>query len=220
MSGLDVKENKLEVVEVIMNTVKEIMYGNTKCYLINNKIMVDTDWAGTLQKFFRCIKEKYLEIKDIKYLFITHFHPDHMGIAQELAELGIKIVVFEEQKEYIHWSDNIFAKEKNTAFKSIDEDNVQVISCLDSRNFLESTGVFGEVLYTPGHSEDSISVILDNGIAIVGDLPPLYTVPAYNDEKLEHSWNNILSNNLHSIYYGHAASDSIENIKSLNDIKR
>ena len=60
-----------------------------------------------------------------------------MGIAQELAELGIKIVVFEEQKEYIHWSDNIFAKDKNSTFKSIDEDNVQVISCLDSRNFLE-----------------------------------------------------------------------------------
>ena len=35
-----------------MNTVKEIMYGNTKCYLINNKIMIDTDWAGTLQNFF------------------------------------------------------------------------------------------------------------------------------------------------------------------------
>lgn len=201
-----------------MNTVKEIMYGNTKCYLINNKVMIDTDWAGTLQSFFKCIKEENVRLKDIKYLFITHFHPDHMGIAQELAELGIKIVVFEEQKEYIHWSDNIFAKDKNLTFKAIDEDNVQVISCLDSRNFLESIGVFGEVLYTPGHSDDSISVILDNGIAIVGDLPTLYSVPAYNDKKLEYSWNNILSNNLHSIHYGHAKGNNIENIKSLNDV--
>ena len=95
-----------------------------------------------------------------------------MGIAQELAELGIKIVVFEEQKEYIHWSDNIFAERKNTAFKSIDEDNVQVISCLDSRNFWKVLVFLEKFFYTPGHSEDSISVILDNGIAIVGDLPP------------------------------------------------
>ncbi len=27
--------------------VKEIKYGNTKCYVIDHKIMVDTDWAGT-----------------------------------------------------------------------------------------------------------------------------------------------------------------------------
>lgn len=201
-----------------MNTVKEIMYGRTRCYLINENVMIDTDWAGTLKDFFKCIKESHVEIKDIKYLFITHFHPDHMGIAQDLAELGIKIVVLEEQKEYIHYSDNIFKKEKNKSFKPIDEDDVQIISCFESRKFLERIGVFGEILYTPGHSDDSISFILDNGIAIVGDLPPLNSVLAYNDEKLEHSWNDILSNDLHWVFYGHAVAENVENIKSLNDI--
>lgn len=141
-----------------------------------------------------------------------------MGIAQELAELGIKIIVFEEQKEYIHRPDVIFARDTRLTFKRVDESNVQLISCLDSRKFLESIGIWGEVLYTPGHSDDSISVILDNGIAIVGDLPTLFSVSAYNDEKLEHSWNNILSNNLHLVYYGHAKAERIENIKSLDDI--
>lgn len=201
-----------------MNTVKEILYGNTRCYLINNRIMVDTDWAGTLQSFFKCIKAEGIKLNDIKYLFITHFHPDHMGIAQELSEFGIKIVVFEEQKEYIHWSDHIFERDNRVTFKSIDERNVQLISCADSRGFLESVGVFGEVLYTPGHSDDCISVVLDNGIAIVGDLPPLRLAPTYNDEKLKHSWNEILSKKLHLIYYGHAQADRIENIKSLKEI--
>lgn len=118
-----------------MNNVKEIIYGNTKCYLINNVIMIDTDWAGTLQNFFKCVKQKNIEIKDIKYLFITHFHPDHMGIAQELAELGIRIVIFEEQKNYIHFSDKILEKDKRLNYKCIDENNVLIMSCSDSRTF-------------------------------------------------------------------------------------
>lgn len=141
-----------------------------------------------------------------------------MGIAQDIAELGVKVVVFEEQKNYVHWSDNIFAKDKKVVFKSIDENKALSMSCLDSRKFFESVGIYGMVLYTPGHSDDSISVILDNGIAIVGDLPLLYSVPAYNDEILEGSWNSILSHNVHLIYYGHAKEDSIENINSLHDI--
>ena len=69
-----------------MNEVKKLKYGNTKCYCINNKVLIDTDWAGTLSAFFRCIKENHIELKEIKYLIITHFHPDHMGIAQEIAD--------------------------------------------------------------------------------------------------------------------------------------
>lgn len=203
---------------ILINNVEEIKYGNTKCYLINHKVLIDTDWAGSLQNFFRCIKQKNFTINDIKYLIITHFHPDHMGIAQELAELGINIVVLEEQKDYIHCSDKIFEKERNTAFKPVEDDQIIIISCSESRNFLESIGIYGEIIHTPGHSQDSISILLDDGIAIVGDLYPLYSVPAYNDKILEQSWNEILSHDIHLIYYGHAKENFIENIHSLNDI--
>lgn len=192
-----------------INTVKEITYGRTRCYLINDIVLVDTDWAGTLQKFLRCIKVNNIELKNVKFLFITHFHPDHMGIAQELAAFGIKIIVFDVQKEYIHWPDAIFAKDKICNFKCIDENNVQIVSCSESRNFLKELGISGQVIHIPGHSDDSISIILDEGIAIVGDLPPLYSVPAYNDEILERSWNKILSFNPHKVYYGHAKEDII-----------
>ncbi|MGN0536724.1 MAG: MBL fold metallo-hydrolase [Acutalibacteraceae bacterium] len=201
-----------------MNNVEEIKYGNTKCYLIDRKVLIDTDWAGSLQNFFKCIKQKKILISDIKYLIITHFHPDHMGIAQELSELGINIVVLEEQKDYIHFSDKIFEKEKNTTFKPIEENRIMTISCSESRHFFENIGIHGEIIHTPGHSEDSISILLDNGIAIVGDLYPLYSVPAYNNKVLEQSWNEILSHDIHLIYYGHAKEDFIENINSLNDI--
>ncbi len=201
-----------------MNEIIELNYGKTRCYCINETVLVDTDWAGTLQSFYRCTKENAIGLKQIKYLIVTHFHPDHMGIAQELADIGIRLVIFDEQRAYVHFSDRIFEKER-VFFKPIDDASALHIPCSDSRRFLAENGIEGEVLHTVGHSEDSVSIILDNGTAIVGDLPPLFSVPAYNDARLEASWNSILSHNISRICYGHAKSDEISAIASVDDIR-
>ncbi len=130
----------------------------------------------------------------------------------------MKIIVFDTQKDYIHFSDNIFEKDKRLSYKPIDDKNVLFLSCKESRLFLAENGIIGEVISTPGHSEDSVSVILDEGIAIVGDLYPLYSVPAYNDSVLEESWNRILERKLDIVYYGHAKEDVLTGISSISDI--
>ena len=38
------------------------------------------------------------------------------------------------------------------------------------RAALQSIGVRGEILETPGHSDDRISLLLDSGVAFIGDL--------------------------------------------------
>lgn len=186
-----------------MNELAELKYGGTRTFLVNRRLLVDTDWAGGLSKFFACIGQKGIDLKEIQYLLVTHFHPDHMGFAGELAELGIKIVVFEEQKKFIHASDYIFQKDKKTSFKPIDDSRVIFLSCKDSRDFLEHIGICGEVIHTPGHSDDSVSLILDEGIAIVGDLYAWRNIEAYNDSVLNESWNRIIARHVHTVYYGH-----------------
>lgn len=62
--------------------VLELKYGNTNTYLIKGSgkyILFDTDWAGTFELFCRTIKKNGIGIQDIEYLFLSHFHPDHMG---------------------------------------------------------------------------------------------------------------------------------------------
>lgn len=194
--------------------IQLLKYGNTNTYYIkgtNGSILVDTDWAGTLQAFYKKFKE--LNITKIDYLLITHFHPDHIGIAQNIIEMGTKLVLIDVQKDYIHSSDKIFEKDKNVEFKPINTEPV-IISCEQSRKFLKSLGIDGEIIYTPGHSEDSISLILDNGSAFVGDLYDLKSASAFNDEKINNSWNNILSHNILKIYYGHH-EQTISNIKKI-----
>ena len=130
---------------------------------------------------YRRIKE--LNIIKIDYLLVTHFHPDHMGIAQNIIDMGTRLLLIDVQKNYIHCSDNIFKKDKNIDFKPINTEPI-IISCEQSRKFLNDLGIEGEIIYTPGHSDDSISLILDNGSAFVGDLYDLKSAIAFNDKKI------------------------------------
>lgn len=197
--------------------IQLLKYGNTNCYYIKGKkgsILVDTDWAGTLQAFYKKVKE--LNITNIDYLLITHYHPDHMGITQDIIDnMNVKLLVIDVQKDYIHCSDKIFEKNNNINFNPICT-NALIISCKDSRRFLNDLGINGEIIYTPGHSDDSISLILDEGIALVGDLYDLNSAITFNDEKINNSWNKILSHNISKIYYGHH-EQNISNIKKIED---
>lgn len=184
--------------------IKLLKYGNTNCYYVegkNGSILVDTDWAGTLQACYKKIKE--LDITKIDYLLITHYHPDHMGIAQKIIDnMNAKLLVIDIQKDYLHCSDKIFEKDKKSKFTPINTEPL-IISCEESRKFLSDLGIDGEIIYTPGHSDDSISLILDDGIAIVGDLYDLNSASAFNDDKINNSWKSILSHNISKICYGH-----------------
>lgn len=184
--------------------VKLLKYGNTNCYYIKGEkgsVLIDTDWAGTFQLFYRKIKE--LGIKTIDYLLITHYHPDHMRIAQDILDnMGTKLIVMDVQKDYIHWSDKIFAKDNRINFTPINTEPV-IISCKESRKFLQNLGIDGEILHTPGHSDDSVSLVLDDGVAFVGDLYNLNSAAALNDEKVDNSWKNLLSHNISKVCYGH-----------------
>ena len=190
--------------------MKELLYGKTRTYLVGGVLLVDTDWAGTLPSLFRKLKELKIPTESIRYLMITHYHPDHMGIASELMDLGVKLVIFDVQFPHVHFSDSIYAKEKNLAYKPIDESIAVVLTCAESREFLAKLGVSGEVIHIPGHSEDSVSLILDDGTAIVGDLPPYSALAAIDDEKVQNSYKNILSRGVSRLHYGHMVSERID----------
>ena len=191
----------------------ELKYGNTNTYLIKGTekyILFDTDWAGTFERFCQAIKSIGIQIQDIEYLFLSHFHPDHMGIAGQLAELGIKIVVVDIQKDFVHFSDEIFVKEKNKSFIPIDDAKVILISIDESRSFFEKLGIQGEIIETPGHSDDSVSIWLDDGMLLVGDLNPLYELPLHEGTQIADTWNKLLKMRPNKICYGHAKTTILE----------
>ena len=208
-----------------MSRVTELKYSNTNTYLIEGSagtILFDTGWAGTFQMFCKAMGECGKRVQDIDYILISHFHPDHMGIAQEIADYMVcdehedkasgcskGIVVVDLQFPYVHSSDAIFAKDQKLQFSPIVDEKLKVITVKDSRKFLSGLGLQGEILHTPGHSDDSISLWLDEGILFVGDLNPLYELELHKGTEIEKSWNKLLALKPKKVYYGHAKSASL-----------
>lgn len=188
--------------------IKKLKYGNTNTFFIQETgdgLLIDTDFAGTLHAFYKAIKENDIRISDISYFLATHYHPDHIGLVSELMKQGIKLLLIDTQKPYIHYADEIFRRDKRLDYEPINIHNAIIISSKNSREFLENMGIEGEIVSTPSHSEDSISLILDNGTCFVGDLEPIEYLEAYiHNVELKKDWQLVMSYNPRIIYYAHA----------------
>ena len=189
--------------------VTKLKYGNTNTYFVRGakgSILLDTDYAGTLQMFYKEIKKNGISLKDITYILATHYHPDHMGLVWELVSMGVKFLVIDTQVPNLHFSDDIFSRDKTLRMSpSVPEDKAEVIACKDSRAFLAALGIDGEIVSTPSHSGDSITLVLDSGDCFVGDLEPMEFMDGYEENKaLQSDWEKVMSFSPRVIHYGHA----------------
>ena len=93
----------------------KLKYGNTNTFFVQGSsggLLFDTDYAGTLPAFCRAVKQNGIAVKDIGVVLASHYHPDHMGLISELMKQGVKLLVMDVQKGFIHFSDGLFARER------------------------------------------------------------------------------------------------------------
>lgn len=186
-----------------MNIVN-IGYDSTNYYVLETekgKLLIDSGWPGTLPKLLAELKRKGISLNDIQYLLVTHFHPDHAGLTQELRNLGAKLILLESQVGFIAPLTELF-KPKKLPYVEIEQDNNFVLKFSGSREFLATLGVDGEIIPTPGHSDDSITLILDEGFAFTGDLQPRFMLPE-EDTLSRASWDRIEQHRITRVYPGH-----------------
>lgn len=188
--------------------VSKLKYGNTNTFFVrgtDGNLLVDTDYAGTLPAFYGAMKKHHIKMSDITYVLATHYHPDHIGLVSELMKEGVKLLLMDTQCSHIHFSDEIFSREKRLDYEPINMDEAIVVSSKDSRRFLKSIGIEGEIIPTTSHSEDSVSLILDSGVCIVGDLEPIEYLGAYEENiRLKNDWELVMGYRPKIIYYAHA----------------
>jgi ribonuclease/clavin/mitogillin len=186
-----------------MNIVN-VGYQSTNYYLIDikgGKLLVDCGWPGTLPQFSAELKRKGVALKDIKYILVTHFHPDHAGLTQELKRLDVKHLLMDVQVDFILQMTDFF-KGKNFPYIQIQTNDSINLQLSESRKFLAGTGVEGEIIHTPGHSDDSVTLILDEGYAFVGDLHPPFMLPEH-DAISKQSWDKIHQHKIVKIFPAH-----------------
>lgn len=190
-------------------TFHPLKYGNTNTYLVGN-LLVDTDMAGTMPAFRRELKAQGIAPSQVRFVMATHYHPDHMGLIGELTRSGVKLLLSEHQKEFVHSSDALYTRTPRVGFMPIDENEATVISIAESRAFLATLGISGEIVPTKSHSADGAALVLDDGNAFVGDLEPREFLDGYDDNApLREDWDNLLRLGARVIHYGHANEQTV-----------
>lgn len=193
--------------------VSRLKYGNTNTFFIrgtNGSLLIDTDYAGTLSLFYKELKKNNIKLSDITYILATHYHPDHIGLVSELMDMGVKLLLVDTQVDHVHFSDDIFTRDKHIEYMPINENEALIVKCEESRDFLHSMGIEGEILSTSSHSNDSISLILDDGTCFVGDLESIDYLDAYEENlKLKEDWKRVMSYNPKIIFYAHANEKAV-----------
>jgi endoribonuclease LACTB2 len=184
--------------------ILNVGYDSTNYYLLEvkaGKLLIDCGWPGTLSKFLSVLKRKNVSPNEITHLLVTHFHPDHSGLAQELKNLGATLILLESQADFTNSMNEMYEAKKLPHLPITQAKNIP-LKFADSRKFLATLGLEGEIIPTPGHSDDSVTLILDEGFAFTGDLPPRFMLPE-GDSVSRQSWDKIYQHKITRIFPGH-----------------
>ncbi|MEF8725673.1 MAG: MBL fold metallo-hydrolase [Candidatus Bipolaricaulota bacterium] len=159
-----------------MGTVKSfLLVGNG-----SDLILVDAGNPGDGGKIVEKVQTLGYRLKDVSLIVLTHGHRDHVGGVAELTKaLSAKVVVHERDSRAFSEGESLsttparftgrllkpFATDKKFPLPEDEPDRIK-----QSSVSLKCFGIDGEIIHTPGHTFGSLSVVSENGIAVVGDL--------------------------------------------------
>jgi glyoxylase-like metal-dependent hydrolase (beta-lactamase superfamily II) len=141
-------------------------------------------------------------LNELRYGLATHYHIDHAGLAQELKQAGVPLLVLDAQVSAIPVI-KTWTKPQDKYVDITLHDNVTV-SFAESRALLERIGIPGEIVHTPGHSDDSVSLLLDDGSAFTGDLTHPPFVGENDAAVVSASWRLLRERGATRVYPAHA----------------
>lgn len=185
-------------------TIVNVGYKSTNYWVVSagtNRLMVDLGYPGTMGTMLANLKRMDVPLQEIRYALATHYHLDHAGLAQELKLAGVPLLVLEPQVPAIPVLRSWMKPQDHYRDITL-HDNV-TIPLARSRALLAELGIAGEILHTPGHSDDSVSLLLDDGSVFTGDL----THPAFATEAqaaaVAASWRLLREQGASRVYPGH-----------------
>ena len=158
-------------------------------------------YPGTMGTMRARLNQMNIPLKELQYALATHYHIDHAGLAQELKLEGVGLLVLETQVPAIPLMEQ-FTKPQDY-YVDISLDGNVTISFPESRAFLAQLGIPGEILPTPGHSNDSVSLLLDDGSVFTGDLTPLDLAWGEAAGVVVTSWHLLEKKGAKRVYPGH-----------------
>jgi len=205
--------------------ITQVLWGRSNAYLLSTNqlnILVDTGKTPAFQKLLYNIRQLVPANQKIDYLILTHTHFDHCQNAFQIQNEE-KCTVILGKEEYVGASEG-YTPIPNGSF-AVTKLIVRIGKQLGAKHFgftpfiadiqvdekldLIEKDLAIRLLKTDGHSSGSISVIVDNEIALVGDV--LFGVfrnsvmPPYSDDipTMIKSWGKLLETDCKFFLPGH-----------------
>jgi hydroxyacylglutathione hydrolase len=195
-------------------------------------LLIDTGTKRNEQKIVQALGNLGLSPSNIRLIILTHTHYDHCGSLKALKDMtGAKIVVHHNEATCLREGYGGFPKGTTRLTKAISligrtmgkrmgaYDPVSPDITISERFGLEEYGTDGYILPTPGHTAGSISVIILNRYAIVGDTlfnvfrKSLFPPFADDQEELLRSWEKLYHTGCRSFYPGHGNPFEIDKFR-------
>lgn len=228
---------------------RTIVLSQTNCYLLKLKygfLLIDCGNVHDKDSFLKTLGNLETTLKDIRYLFLTHHHNDHCGLMKYITSENPSVQVIMSRKcaEYLkaaihfkhdnekyanhtlrmiietyskldkHWSDRFAPYYVRKHDIIIEHDDISILPQL---------GMEGKIILTPGHTEDSISLIA-GCTAFVGDAArnmlnftgmPYYPILYYDAGKCRESWRKLAEFGAKTIFPAHGRPFNIGELMPL-----
>ena len=198
-------------------------------------VLVDTGVPGSELQIVEALQAEDVPITNVKLIVITHAHADHTGSAERLREMsGAPVAIQKADAHYVESGTNaavvpatflgrlvaVFSEKMNAKMQVRFKPDIVFEEALS----LAEYGFAARIIPTPGHTSGSVSVITNDGDAIIGDSvarqfmvggKPSFPIFATDKEKVIASLKAILAENPRRIYSGHAGEVTVDEIRRL-----
>jgi glyoxylase-like metal-dependent hydrolase (beta-lactamase superfamily II) len=185
-------------------SVVNVGYRSTNYWVISagrSRVLVDLGWPGTMGTMRANLCRADIPISEIRFGLATHYHIDHAGLAQDLKNAGVPLLTLDLQVPFIQLMKRHIKPQDH--FTDIAMEGNLVVTAAESRALLHRIGIGGEILHTPGHSADSVSLLLDDGSAFTGDLTAPDMIGAEDGDIVRASWRRLKRGGATQICPGH-----------------
>jgi glyoxylase-like metal-dependent hydrolase (beta-lactamase superfamily II) len=174
------------------DTIESVTVGFTNIYFIpceGGLLQIDCGYPGDYEEYLKKTGETGVDPADVRYLLLTHHHDDHAGFADEFVKKHDEVVVVLHEKALGPLAAGASVEDMRPvngcvkavfsvfsifhggfAYPAFVPRETDLIVTGDNGDILRGIGINGVIVSTPGHTDDSISVVLADGSAFVGDV--------------------------------------------------
>jgi glyoxylase-like metal-dependent hydrolase (beta-lactamase superfamily II) len=222
------------------SVIRQVLSSRTNIFLLSSghaDILVDTGQA--LQGRALIEHLEYLGVEHINYVLQTHTHFDHCGnTAKIAAKFGARVFAHEADAAFLREGRAVIPQGTMPVTRGLvrvfgswigPAFNFRPCPCDvygDNAPDFKALGLNIRIMPTPGHTAGSVSVIVDEELALVGDslfgifknsaMPPFADDPA----ELVRSWDKLLSTGCSTFLPGHGRAISKDLLRRCLETKR